>query len=70
MIAPLRVPDTCTDEEGRHLHEAHRVIAATLLAPKAEDEGVAPVRRWRVWLFVSWLVVVTCVYFVSMIGRL
>ena len=70
MIAPLRLPEPHTSEQGRRLHEAHQVVAAALLDPQPEPSDKAPpIPAWRAWLYVAWVVVVTGVYFASMLAR-
>lgn len=69
MIAPLRPPLATTSEKSRPLHEAHQVVAASLLAPLPSPQVEAPpVPAWRAWIFVVWIVGVVSVYAAAMVG--
>jgi hypothetical protein len=65
MIAPLRQIDPQTSGNRRRLGRVYRVIARALLPEQsAPTDDPPPVSQWRAWLFASWAVVVTVVYFI------
>jgi len=69
MIAPIRPPDPETVYKHRRLRHAYRMIASTFLPDETQaGENPAPVSARRAWLFTGWVVVVTVVYFMIMLG--
>jgi hypothetical protein len=69
MIAPLDQMDTASIEKRRLFHRARRMIAHALLPASVGREVRAPrISAWRAWLFAAWVVTVTAVYFVRMLG--
>ena len=71
MIAPLGRTDTETAAVRRRLQRAHQLIACTFLKHGLEPaEHAPPISAWRAWLFTAWVVIVTGVYFATMLGWL
>jgi nitroreductase len=71
MIAPLDQMDPKTVRFRRRLDQARRLVAATFFRHEAHPaEKAPPVPAWRAWAFVAWVVIVTAVYFATMLGLL
>ena len=71
MIAPLDQMDPKTAELRRRLRKARRLIAARFLRHDADPTDEAPpISAWQAWAFVAWILIVTAVYFATMLGFL
>ena len=71
MIAPLDQMDAETVETRRRLKQARRLVASTLFKHRAEPTVPAsPISAWSAWLFAGWVVIVTGIYFATMLGLL
>ena len=71
MIAPLPQTGPERSPVHRHVRAARRLVASTFLPAPARAADDAPsIPVWRAWLFAAWVLVVTAVYFASMLGRL
>ncbi len=69
MIARLEQFDVDTGRAGRQLELARRVVASAFYPLEGEPaEPAPPVRAWQAWLFAAWVVIVTGVYFATMLG--
>ena len=69
MIAPLRPPEPEVVYKHRRLRHAYRMIASTFLPEQVySGDNPPPVSARRAWLFAGWVVIVTAVYFVIMLG--
>jgi len=71
MIAPLEQMDTETTQTRRRLRLARRLVASTFLqhGRKPTENGPA-IPAWRAWVFTAWVVIVTGLYFGTMLGLL
>ena len=71
MIAPLEQVDAETAETHRRLRLARRLVASTFFRHRPEPiENAPPISAWRAWGFAAWVVIVTGVYFATMLGLL
>jgi hypothetical protein len=71
MIAPLDQMDAKTAELRRRLEQARRLVAATFFRHDADPTDNAPlVPTWQAWAFTAWVVIVTAIYFATMLGFL
>ncbi len=70
MIAPLGQTQRPTTKSRRRLRRAHRLLAHLFLESSPQAEAPRPVSTWKAWIFVAWVVVVTGVYFATMLGLL
>jgi hypothetical protein len=69
MIAPLKSSHSAGSERSRGLREAHRWVASTFLPDRSSSKDRAPrVAPWKAWVFAVWVVVVTVVYFMNLLG--
>ncbi|MGD9127286.1 MAG: hypothetical protein PVH19_07880 [Planctomycetia bacterium] len=66
MIAPIRETKPKRRRTGGSLHTARTWIASTLCG---SQDAPTPIARWKAWLFVSWIFLVTILYGLSMLGR-
>ena len=71
MIAPLDQMDAKTARLRRRLEQARRLVAATFFSHEANPTDNAPrVPAWQAWVFAAWVLVVTALYFATMLGFL
>ena len=71
MIAPLGQGNTETVELRGRLSRARRLVASTFFQHHSEpSENAPPIPAWRAWIFAGWVVIVTGVYFATMLGVL
>ncbi len=71
MIAPLEQMDTQTAQTRQRLRLARRLVAWTFFQQRhTPAENGPPIPAWRAWLFTAWVVIVTTVYFATMLGFL
>jgi len=69
MIAPLGRMDPETTRTRRRLRLARRLVASAFFPYDADPTGNAPpIPAWRAWLFTAWVVIVTGLYFATMLG--
>jgi len=67
MIAPLGPMDPETTRTRLRL--ARRIVAAAFFPHDADPaENAPPIPAWRAWLFTAWVVLVTGLYFATMLG--
>lgn len=63
MIAPLRTPES-PSEEIDTLARARRYVAEMLLSGSAAGERRVPaIAAWKAWMFVGWITLVLGCYF-------
>jgi nitroreductase len=71
MIAPLGQTERETVQTRRHLWRARRLVASMFLEHEpAPRDNAPPVAAWQAWVFAGWVVLVTGVYFATMVGLL
>ncbi len=71
MIAPVSQEASETSRTHRRLRRARYFIASTLFKRRSQRTGGAkPISARRAWLFAAWVVVVTGIYFATMLGLL
>ena len=71
MIAPLDQMDAKTARLRRRLEQARRLVAATFFSHGANPtDNVPRVPGWQAWAFAAWVVLVTTLYFATMLGFL
>ena len=71
MIAPLDQMDPKRAELRRRLRRARRLVAARFFHHDADpSDNAPPVPAWQAWVFAAWVVIVTAVYFATMLGFL
>jgi len=69
VIAPLPQTDPRSARPSR-LHQAHRLIVATLLKHRSQAaDHRPPIPAWKAWLLTAWVVLTTGVYLLAMSGR-
>ena len=71
MIAPLGQMDAETAETRRRLQLARRLVASTFFRHRREPtKDTPPISALAAWAFTAWVVIVTGIYFATMLGLL
>lgn len=70
MIAPFREVDTEIAESPGRSSGVRQIVAAMLERKRPPEDTPPPMPAWRAWMFAGWVVVVTAVYFATMMGLL